>query len=280
MSRKIFPFRNIIKKFHRCCFYGDIRRLGEEYGKFYSTNNLEVINYEESCLEEDAYKDFWHLIIYEKQKEKFVPKKIIVLLKNKINDNEVNYVTGKHYFIEYGSPYCEFNFESMIKLKEDEYIFSLESKIEEERDQEYYYITDTKYKNEIIYYQLNIKEDNKIDYEIISTDKKSTLLKNEQDIFYFLYNESESNVGELETFFDDNKMKINLIKFRSKVEGNFFIKNNTVIGWDQQFIYVSKVFDNKLEIVNFIKLNNIKPDLIFIITIIIFIIIFIITLII
>lgn len=40
------------------------------------------------------------------------------------------------------------------------------------------------------------------------------------------------------------------------MEGNFFIKNNTVICWDQQFIYVSKVFDNKLEIVNFIKLKE------------------------
>ena len=40
------------------------------------------------------------------------------------------------------------------------------------------------------------------------------------------------------------------------MEGNFFIKNNTVTGWEQQFIYVSKVFDNKLEIVNFIKLKE------------------------
>ena len=239
-------------------FYGDIRLLGRKYGSLYNTYGLEVINFEDSCYGRDEFKDFWFLIIYEKEKEIFVPKKIIPLLRNKIYTCEVDYVTGKHWEIEEKVPYCVFNFKSMIKIKDDEYIFSFESEIVADRNQYYFYLTDENYKNEIIYYELNIKTDEKIEEEIVSTDRENTLLKNEQDKFYFLCDQSEVNIKELETYFLDNyKIELNIYKFSFERDiPNFIIKNNTVIGWDNNSIYLIKAFEDKLEIINKVQFKN------------------------
>ena len=187
----------------------------------------------------------------------------IPLLRNQINEDEVEYVTGKHFEIEDAGPYCKFNFNSMIKIKDDEYIFSFQSKIVTDRDQDYYYITDKIYKNEYIYYNLNIKTDNKIKNKIISTGKKSTLFKNEQEKFYFLCDKSEENNDKLKSFFDINKIKLNIYKFTTEEEvSNFFVKNNSVIGWDKHLIYVSKAFNDNLEIID--KVNFEKQNIKFI----------------
>ena len=47
----------------------------------------------------------------------------------------------------------------MIKLNDDELILKFESEIVSGRDLHYFYITDEKYDDEIIYYKLNLKED-------------------------------------------------------------------------------------------------------------------------
>ena len=239
-------------------FYGDIRRLGENYAKFYDTSSLELINLKDGCYIRGEYKDLWHLIIYKKEKEIFVPKKIIPLLRNTIYVNEVDYVSGKHCEMEGKYPYCVFNFESMIKIKDDDYIFSFQSKIVSDRNLCYFYIIDEMYKNEFIYYNLNIKTDEQIENQIISTNKKSILLKNEQEKFYFFCDKSEVNCEELkEFFFDINKIELSIYKFTSDEQvPNFFVRNNTIIGWDKHLIYVSKAFDNKLEIVNVVYFEN------------------------
>ena len=244
-------------------FYGDIRLLGENYAGFYSTSGLKLINFKDGYYEKDKYKDLFHLIIYKKEKEIFIPKKIIPLLRNTIYANEVAYVTGKHCVMEEEEdPYCVFNFESMIKIKDDDYIFSFQSKIVSDRNLYYFYITDKIYKNEFIYYNLNIKTDEKIKNKIISTNKKSFLLKNEEEKFYFFCDKSEVNCEKLEEFFFNiNKTELSTYKFTSEEQvQNFFVRNNTIIGWDNHLIYMSKAFDNKLEIVNvvYFEKQNIK----------------------
>ena len=238
-------------------FNGDIRRLGENYGGLFNTKSLQVINFEDKCYYNNEYKNYLFLIMYEKENEIFVPKTVKPLLRNQIYTCEVDYVTGKHCEIEEKEPYCEFNLKSMIKIKEDEYILSFESKIVTDLDQYYYYITDKVYKNEIIYYNINIKTDEKINNKIISTNKKSVLLKNEQEKFYFLCDKSEVNNNELKSFFDINKIELKTYKFTTEEQvSNFFVKNNTVIGWDNNLIYLCKAFEDKLEIINKILFKN------------------------
>ena len=157
-------------------FDGDIRRLGEEYLNLCNKNeDLKIINIEYSLYCTKYYKYYCHLIIYEKEKENFVPKKISVLLRNRIDTCEVHYITGKHCEIEEEYPYCEFIFQSMIKIKEDEYIMVFNCKIVEQRDQYYFYITDETYKDEYIFYGINIKEDEAINNQIYATKNKSFL---------------------------------------------------------------------------------------------------------
>ena len=135
------------------------------------------------------------MIVYEKNNDRFEPKKIIYLVKNEIRTHEVFYVTGKH--CEFGKdcsePYCLFNFDAIFQFSENKFILKYKSKILTGRNQCYYYITDKFYKNETIYYYLDIKDQVKIEKNLFSTKENSYLYKNEKDgIFYFLYKDSNS----------------------------------------------------------------------------------------
>ena len=242
-------------------FNGDIRRLGEEYGHFFSTDGLKVINSVYKCYYNNKFKDYYHLIIYEKEKDIFVPKKFIVLLRNQINTNEVDTVIGKYDEVyDEDLPYCVFIFDSMIKIKEDEYIFVFNCKIVADRDQDYFYIKDKDYKNENIFYRLNIKKDTKIKEKIFSISGKSCLFKNEKyDKVYLLYEESESEVfnKNKEKIFKNAENKLFGIKInKDQNTSNLIIEKNSLIGWDRENMYFGKIFGDKLEIIDTIKMEK------------------------
>ena len=242
-------------------FNGDIRRLGEEYGHFFSTDGLKVINSDDKCYYNNKFKDYYHLIIYEKEKDIFVPKKFIVLLRNQINTNEVDTVIGKYDEVyDEDLPYCAFIFDSMIKIKEDEYIFVFNCKIVADRDQDYFYIKDKDYKNENIFYRLNIKKDTKIKEKIFSISGKSCLFKNEKyDKMYLLYEESESEVfnKNKEKIFKNAENKLFGIKInKDQNTSNLIIEKNSLIGWDRENMYFGKIFGDKLEIIDTIKMEK------------------------
>ena len=239
-------------------FNGDIRRLGEEYGNFFNTDGISVINSDNKCYENNKYRDYYHLIIYEKEKEIYVPKKIIFLLRNQIYTWEVDSVTGKYVEVEEQDyPYCKFIFDSMTKIKENEYIFAFNCKITADRNQEYFYIIDKIYKNETIFYRLNIKNHNTIEEKICSTDKRSFLLQSDiVDKFYYLCDESESEENNnklLDSFKDENK-KLIIMKIRNlSTLDNLIIHKNTVIGINKESIYYCKIFGDKLEMIDHIN---------------------------
>ena len=242
-------------------FDGDIRRLGEEYlDLICNKNDIEVINMKYSSYIKEDYKYFSHLIIYEKEKEIFVPKKIIVLLRNIINACEVDYITGKHCEMEEVYPYCKFIFQSLIKINEDEYILVYRCKIVEKRDQYYFYITDETYKNEYIFYYINIKKDEKIEKKIYATNNKSFLLKNEkEDKYYLLCDSNEIGYDDLKNFFEIYHLKLSVIEFSSGLKvNNIFVHKNTVIGWDLKSVYLGKVYGNKFEMKDLLKMDDNK----------------------
>ena len=157
-------------------FEGDFRCLGEEYTNliYSNTDNIQIINLEDNYYKENDYKEFSYLIVYEKNNDRYKPKKIIYLVRNEIRTNEVSYVTGKNCELdidEYkGKTYCSFNFDDIFQISENKIILKYQSKIEADRDQGYYYIIDKIYKNETIYYYLNIQDQVKIEKILFSTD--------------------------------------------------------------------------------------------------------------
>ena len=240
-------------------FEGDFRCLGEEYEKiiFSNTDGIKAINDENKCYINNKYGEYNYLILYEKNKDNFEPKKIIYLLRNEIRTNEVPYVTGKYCELdinEYeGNTYCSFKLNSIFKISENEFILSYESKIMADRDQGYYYITDKKYKNEILYYYLNIKKQNQIVQQIFSTEQKSIIYHNPKvDKFYFLYIDSECNRNTFSKFFNGKNLKFKTVKFTSDILNinSLFIHRNTIIISDNEFIYYGKIFGNEFEIIN------------------------------
>ena len=164
-------------------FKGDFRCLGEEYEKCIScnTNDIKIINYEKDCYSNFnyGYGDYSYLLIYEKKSDKFEPKKIIYLVKDDIKSNEILYVAGKNCEVDLdeteGDIYCSFNFDCIFNISESEFIIIYESKIEMNRNQDCYYIIDESYRNETIYYYLDIKKQNKIEKKLFSTKEKSHL---------------------------------------------------------------------------------------------------------
>ena len=240
-------------------FKGDFRCLGEEYEKiiFSNTDGIKAINDENECYIDNKYEEYNFLILYEKNNDKYEPKKIIYLVRNEIRTNEVPYVTGKHCELDIDEyerdAYCTFEYNSILQISEKEFILSYESKIVREREQYYYYITDKKYKNETIYYYLNIENEDKINVQLCSTEKKSFIYKNQKDdIFYFLYNDSDRNHEYLEQFFNDKNLKFKAAKFISDILyiNNMFIHKNTIIISNDKYIYYGKIFGDKIEIIN------------------------------
>ena len=246
-------------------FEGDFRCLGEEYTKMLHSDSNNIVNlFEHTDCHNEDYKDYSFLITYEKNNDKYEPNKIIYLVRNEILTNEVSYVTGKYCELdidEYpGDTYCSFNFEDIFQISENKFILKYESKIESDRDQEYYYITDKNYKDEIIYYYLDIKDQNKIESTLISTNENSYLYKNEKDeIFYFLYKDSDYHTDNLENCFTENNYKFQLIKFSHPINdiNKLFIERNSIIISNSDYIYFGKIFGDKLEIISHIDSNSI-----------------------
>ena len=56
-------------------FDGNIKYLGEEYGNFYTTYGLEVINVKNACFKNNRYNDYINFILYEKKIMNFILKK-------------------------------------------------------------------------------------------------------------------------------------------------------------------------------------------------------------
>ena len=238
-------------------FDGDIRCLGEEYENLVNLNDTKIIN--SKCFDNEKYDNYNYLIIYEKQNEKYVPKKIIILVQNKIFVNEVSYVPGKDFEIEDDNTYCNFQFDSMIKISDDEFIISFKCEIEVEPNQSFYYITETEYKNEYNYYYLNINKDSFIKKNICSTNNKSYLIRNEKEgkFFFIYYKKQNSAKKDMNKFFDDKNLDLKAIITydQFKIE-HLFAEKNSVLGWGIEFIYFGKIFGDELEIINKYNINQ------------------------
>ena len=234
-------------------FDGNIKYLGEEYGNFYSTVGLEVINVKYSCFKNNRYNDYINFILYERKKNEFYPKKVIPLIKKEITVNEVSYITGKHCEYAYPDIYCKFYFDSIISISKNELIVSFKSRIKLEREDSYYFINDRFYKNETIYYLLDCQNNNAIDCKICSTKEKSFLIKNKEDNnFYFFYDKSENGAEKLKKFFIDNKLNFTLVKVNdsNKLDNrNIVTRKNIVIGWKNNNIYLGLIYNGVLEII-------------------------------
>ena len=241
-------------------FDGNIKYLGEEYGNFYSTYGLKVINVKNSCYENDRYNDYINFILYEKKNNEFYPKKVIPLIKKEITVNEVSYITGKHCEYAYPDIYCEFYFDSIISISTKELIVSFKSRIKLEREDTYYFINDRFYKNETIYYLLDCQNNNAIDCKICSTKEKSFLIKNKEDNnFYFFYDKSDNGAEKLKKFFIHNKLNFTLVKVNesNKLDiRNIVTRKNIVIGWKNNYIYLGLIYNGVLEIIQNVTTNS------------------------
>ena len=235
----------VIYEGNPCC-------LGEDYIDLMRKSYNKPINTYDTYFDPDRYEDFSYLIIYEKKNEIFSPIKIIYLIKNKINNNDVSYTTWKHINVEETYPYCIFDFNSFIKISENKFIIVLNSKIEIDRDQDYYYITDNNYIDGIIYYYLEIEEENIITKTICSTEKRTFLFKNEQEkIFYYFYNEEEKEDEKLKIILDENSFKLIKIKTDYIYETeNLKINKNIIIWWNSSGVYYGNRIKNEIEILD------------------------------
>ena len=206
------------------------------------------------------YPRYCYLIIYERRNEIFKLKKIIYLLKNEINTDEVRYVTSKYVEVEDPEPYCTFNFKSMHKISENEFILSYKTKIVTCRDQDYFYITDNNYRDEVIYYKLNIENDDFMQVKIGSSNENSFLIENKKEkILYYLYKNKENCVKELKNILDETEINLIDIKIEDKMDiKNIFIQKNIFIGNNENKIYYGNIIDNKLEVTYIFNINKNK----------------------
>ena len=156
---------------------------------------------------------------------------------------------------EYEDDYCTFTFENMTQISNNEFIFAFKSEIKEDREQEYIYITDKFYKNEMIYYYLNWEKDSSIKKILGSTKENSYLFKNKNDEqFYFIYNSSNDFASSLKKFFKENELKVTTINVKKKLKiRNLYIEKHNIIGWDEYSIYVGKIISGELEIISNIE---------------------------
>ena len=143
----------------------------------------------------------------------------------------------------------------MTQISKNELIFTFKSEIKEDRAQEYIYITDKFYKNEMIYYYLNWEKDSSIKKILGSTKENSYLFKNKNDEqFYFIYNSSNDFASSLKKFFKENELKVTTINVKKKLNiRNLYIEKNNIIGWDEYSIYVGKIISGELEIISNIE---------------------------
>ena len=252
-EKEFLDVKILSEKYIVVIFDGNIKYLGEEYGDFYSTDGLEVINVKYPCYKNNRYNDYINFILYEKKDNEFVPKKVIPLIKKEITVNEVSYITGKHCEYAYQDIYCEFYFDSIVSISTKELIISFKSRIKLEREHDYYFINDRFYKNETVYYLLDCQNHNVIDDKICSTKEKSFLIKNEEDNnFYFFYDKSENGAEKLKNFFIESQLNFTPVKVNesNKLDiRNIVARKNIVIGWKNNYIYLGLIYNGVLEII-------------------------------
>ena len=263
--RKFLYMEFISKDYIGIIFEGNIKYLGKNYEDLYISNNLKIINMDDESFEEDKYEDYIHFILYKNENNKFIPKKVIPLIKNKITISDVSYITGKH--CEYHLPeiYCEFYFDSLNIISKEELIIAFKSRIKENREHSYYFINDRFYKNETIYYLLNFEKDNTIQKKIGSTKEKSYLFKNkDENNFYFFYGGSEKCAEKLNTFFHSKGLNLNTIKFEENEKlnaRNIIIRKNIIIGWNKNILYLGIIYNNSMEIIQTFNFNEEKEKI-------------------
>ncbi len=210
-------------------------------------NGYKIINFEFD-FDSKYSQEFVYLLIYNKNNNNiFVLKKIILLLKKNIFINEVDYTSDK-YFESYDDfPYCTFYFDSFNIISDNNYIIGFKSRIKCERDVEYYYITEEKYSNQTIYYNLNI-ENNTINM-LCQSKEKSFLYKDvKENKFYFLYDTSVDCAGKLKSIlvgYQFVEIKIKNLNYR-----NFHFQNKKMLGWKNNSIFIGNIcFNKQLEII-------------------------------
>jgi len=237
--------------------------------RYYSIN---IVNYKDEyidSLKNNSYK-YIYFIIYEKDNsDKFLLKKIILLIKENIAKNEVHYVSYKHFENDDSDPYCTFYFDSLNKYSDTEYIISFKNKIKAERDQYNYYITDKIYSDETIYYYLNIN-DELIKRKIYST-KENSFLHKIGNTFYFLFSESDKRLFKLKKLLKKYEfIEIKMDKMNKMNLRDFYYQNKSILAWNKNQIFLGKIYsNNELEIIKNNKNSNniisicLNPNIIF-----------------
>ena len=239
-------------------FEGDLNYLGEKVDELFEiTDDTKIINIdEENDIEKDSY-NYSYIIIYQRENDdsNYIPKKASLLAKMNIEIKDVPFFASGDLENEYEDDYCTFTFENMTQISNNEFIFAFKSEIKEDREQEYIYITDKFYKNEMIYYYLNWEKDSSIKKILGSTKENSYLFKIENDEqFYFIYNSSNDFASSLKKFFKENELKVTTINVKKKLNiRNLYIEKNNIIGWDEYSIYVGKIISGELEIISNIE---------------------------
>jgi len=214
---------------------------------------LDIINKKEiymGLFEKESHK-FVYFLIYKKNGfDNFNLEKIILLLKKHIVLGEIGYVSYKHFEVEDDiTPYCTFYFDSLNRTSDTEFVIAFKSRIKEQRNQYNFYITDKNYSNETIYYYLNIN-DNFIERQLCST-KENSFLSKIDNTFYFLFNELDdySELKKMLKHYKFTEIKMDEVNLR-----DFYYQNKTILGWDNELIYLGKIYsNNKLEIIKTIN---------------------------
>lgn len=236
-------------------YEGDLNYLGEKVDELFEiTDSTEIINIDEdSDIDKDSY-NYSYIIIYQRENEdsNYIPKNVSLLVKMNIEIKDVPFFASGDLENEYEDDYCTFTFENITQISNNEFIFAFKSKIEAERNQEYIYITDEFYKNEMIYYYLNWEKDSAIKKILGRTKENSYLFKNKNDEqFYFIYNSSNKFALSLKNFFKEKELKLTTINVNKKLNiRNLYIEKTNIIGWDEYSIYVGKIISGELEIIS------------------------------
>lgn len=250
-------------------FEGDIEYLDDNAERLIENSNFNVINFHNYDDNDNNHK-YIYLLIYKKDINlNFNLEKIKVLLRKEIDVNEVDYTSGKYFENEDTFPYCIFYFKNLNKLSNDAFILCFKSKIMACRDQEYYYITDNIYSDEMIYYYIDINNENSFK-KIFSTKENSYLFLDEKTKkYYFLFDESEKEDISLD--FNQILKGSEIIKIKTDdLDRYFYTQKKTILSWDEYSIFIGKIISEKIEILkNFdkkkkgiINLVVINPNLI------------------
>ena len=254
-----FTFIDVFEKNSIGIIYeGNLDYLNKEksYGELIKNDGTDIINKEYENFDISYSENFIYLLIYVKnEKNIFNIERIIVLLRKHIGVNEVPFTSYKHFEVEDTYPYCTFYFNSLNRISNDEFIIGFKSRLVAKRDQYNYYITDNIYKNETIYYRLNISK-NEIENELFATTNDSLLLKDKNKFYFFINKSEENEVNLLKNVIKDNSELIEIICEDKPYFKKFLSDNGDIMGWGDKSIYFGKIYLNKFQIINTIIKND------------------------